>query len=264
MAGFCLGASLLGHFSATHFLGMLIGSSLVIACGCAINNYIDRRLDAKMSRTKKRALVTGEIGVRAAITYGALLGLVGFVLLWAFTNTLTLVIGATGLFFYLVMYGVFKRRSPWGTIVGSVSGATPIAAGYTAASGHFDAAALILFTSMVLWQMPHFYGIAMYRFEDYKRAGLPVLPVARGMRRAKLSIIGYVIAFTAVSTMLTSAGYTHFVYLLVMVLIGLTWLYKGFKFFGAPDDIFGRKMFLFSLIVLLVFSAMTAIGSLLP
>ena len=113
--------------------------------------------------------------------------------------------------------------------------------------------------------MPHFYGIAMYRFKDYGAAGLPVLPVRRGMTTTKYYILAYSAAFTAAAACLTIFGYTGYVYLVVMVGLGLTWLYRGVRgFFAQDDEAWGRQMFLFSLIVLLVFSAITAVGALLP
>jgi protoheme IX farnesyltransferase len=243
----------------------MIGSSLVIACGCVINNYIDRNIDRKMARTKQRALVTGQVRPRLAMIYAAGLGISGFAVLSLLTNRLTVAAGIVGLFFYLVMYSIWKRKAPIGTVVGSVSGATPIFAGYTAATDRFDTAAVLLFLAMVLWQMPHFYAIAMYRFKDYQQAGLPVLPVRKGMQRAKLEILIYVAAFTVAATALTLYHFTGYIYLVVMVVLGLIWFWKGAAGFKTLDDNkFGRKMFFFSLVVLLTFSTMVALGALLP
>jgi protoheme IX farnesyltransferase len=260
-----LAASLIKKFDIGLLLAFIIGTSLVIACGCVINNYIDREIDRNMARTKRRALVTGQIQPLPAIIYGTMLGLIGFWLLFTYTNNLTAWLGATGLFFYLVMYGFWKRRSHLGTVVGSVSGAIPIAAGYTAVTNRFDRAALLLFLTMVFWQMPHFYAIAMYRFKDYEKAGLPVLPVKKGLKRTKIEILAYVAAFTISATLLTAFGYTGYIFLVVILLIGLTWFVKGLRGFQAADDKkWGRRMFLFSLIVLLTLSAGLSVGALLP
>ncbi len=264
-AGFLLAASIKGTFDPGLFLAILLGASLVIACGCVINNYIDRGIDQKMARTKKRAMVTGIIPVRNAIIYAVILGISGFLILALYTNALTVIIGVIGLFFYLVMYSVWKRLSVWGTMVGSVSGATPIVAGYTAVTNRFDVGAFLLFLILVLWQMPHFYAIAMYRLNDYKAAGLPVLPVKKGMRAAKLQIMLYIVAFIAASAMLTLFGYTGYTYLLIISLIGLAWLWRGLEGIKTTDDKpWGRQMFFFSLIVILTFSVTLATGALLP
>jgi protoheme IX farnesyltransferase len=264
-AGFLLAASIQHHFDITVFYGVLVGTGLVIACGCVANNYIDRSLDRKMSRTRKRASVTGEIPLRTGIIYSVILGLTGFLILAVYTNWLTFGVGALGLFFYLVMYSVGKRRSVWGTVIGSVSGATPILAGYTAVTGQIDAGAVTLFLIMTFWQMPHFYTIAMYRFKDYQAAGLPVLPIKKGMEATKLQIIGFVIAFMAATTALSILGYTGYIFALVMASLGIFWLWRGVSGFKAQDDIaWGKSMFLYSLNVLVALSVMVAVGAILP
>jgi protoheme IX farnesyltransferase len=218
-----------------------------------------------MARTRQRSLVTGKIPLRNALVYGIILGVIGFRLLLGFTNHLTALIGLIGLFFYLVMYSFWKRRSWLGTAVGSVSGATPITAGYTAVTGHFDTAALLLFLTMVFWQMPHFYAIAMYRFKDYQSAGLPVLPVKKGYRRTKLEILIYVTAFTLAAIGLTVRHYTGYIYMAVVLSAGLYWLQEGIAGFKTGDDEkWARHMFFLSLIVLLVLCAALSVGALLP
>ena len=143
------GFSLERRFDAGLLAAVLAGTALIIGAACVVNNYIDRRIDARMRRTSWRASVTGVVGIRRGLVYAVLLGGLGTWLLAAFTNPLTLAVGLTGVFFYLVPYSIFKRRSHWGTVVGSVSGATPIVAGYTAVTGRLDVAALLLFLMMV-------------------------------------------------------------------------------------------------------------------
>jgi len=264
VAGFLLASSLKGKFELGIFAATLGGISLIIACGCVINNYIDRGLDAKMARTKWRQKMIDRIGPARIILYGSVLGMVGFGLLLAFVNVLTVAVGAVGLFFYLVMYGVGKRQSTWGTVIGSVSGATPIVGGYTAVGGRLDGAALILFLAMALWQMPHFYAIAMYRYDDYRAAGLPVLPVKRGVHTAKIQILAYIAAFTIAAALLTAYGYTDKIYLATMLALGLAWFIKGAQGLQYDDEHWARRMFRFSLAVLLVFSVAVAVGALIP
>lgn len=260
-----LASSLKKSFDVKLFVATLIGISLVIACGCVINNYIDRGLDTKMARTKWRRQALDKIGLAQAIIYGTALGIAGFWLLIACVNLLTAIVGAVGLFFYLVMYGIWKRKSPLGTVVGSVSGAMPIVGGYTAVTNRLDGAALLLFLSMVCWQMPHFHAIAMYRYKDYKAAGLPVLPVKSGSRTAKIQILAYIAAFTITAGLLTTFGYTGYIYLVTIVLLGTIWLLKGARGFRATnDEQWARAMFKLSLIVLAIFCAAVATGALMP
>lgn len=259
-AGFLLAST--HHIDIWLLLATLAGTSLIIACGCVLNNYIDRGIDVYMARTKQRALVKGSIPVPAAMIYASVLGTLGFWVLIAYTNWLTVLAGATGLFFYVVLYSFFKRRSVHGTLVGSVSGAMPPVAGYLAVTNHIDSAAVIIFLILVFWQMAHFYSIAIYRFDDYKAAGLPVLPVKKGVKAAKTQILLYIVAFTVTATLFTIFGYTHIIFLLVTVALGLSWMYKGFKGFSTQDNKkWARGMFFYSLIVTLVLSIMLAFGS---
>jgi len=246
----------LGLLAAT-----LAGISLVIASACVFNNYVDRDIDRAMSRTKNRALAKGLIPAQQALIFASVIGILGFVLLLKYTNLLTAGIGLVGFVDYVVLYGISKRRSVHGTIIGSISGATPVVAGYTAATNRFDAGALILFLILVFWQMPHFFAIAMYRFDDYKAAKLPVLPVKRGTRATKIQILLYIFAFIIACAMLTVLGYTGYAYLIVMTIVGLGWLGVGLKGFTTVDDKrWARSMFHISLVVLLVFSFLISIN----
>ncbi len=250
-------------------LGLLIatiaGTSLVIASGCVYNNYLDRGIDAKMARTKKRALVQGMITTRSALLYATALGLVGFLVLGLYTNTLTTWLGLAALVVYVVFYGIGKRRSVHGTLIGSVAGAAPPVASYTAVTGRLDSGALLLFLILVCWQMPHFYAIAIYRLKDYKAAGLPVWPIKKGLKSTKIQMTLYIVAFMVATTMLSVFGYTGYTYLVVMLGLSLTWLWLGFQGFRVIDDrAWARKMFLFSLLVIVLLSLMWSIDGILP
>lgn len=245
-------------------LELLAGISLVIASACVVNNYLDREIDKNMSRTKKRALVQKTIAPTKAIIYAAALFMTGFAILSVYTNGPTVVLGMVGYIDYILFYTFGKRRSQHGTLIGSVAGATPIAAGYTAVTGRFDTVALLLFLIMVSWQMPHFYAIAMRRIKDYEAAKIPVLPVKKGMRATKLQIIFYVLAFFITASLLYLFGYTGRLYLLIIAASSLYWLYSGLKgFFTEDNTVWARRMFLISLAVMVVFSLSLIVDSLL-
>lgn len=263
IGGFLLAAR--GHVQPSVFFGMLAGTCLVIGSACVFNNYLDRSIDHKMARTKKRALVTGIISGRNALIYATLLGLVGFALLVGLTNILTVIIGLIGFIFYVVIYGIGKRKSVHGTIIGTIPGAAPIVAGYCAVTGRLDLGALILFFIMVFWQMPHFYGIALARLEDYTAAGIPLLPVKRGAEVTKRQMLVYIVGFILSTTALTLYGYTGYIFAAVMALMGLYWLIRGVREYNKfTNEIWGRKMFLRSLVALLLFSFMLSINVVLP
>lgn len=246
-------------------LATCAGVALVIACACVCNNYIDRDIDKKMARTKNRALVQGSISPVSAFVYAAVLGGLGFLLLAACTNKLTVFLGVVAFGMYVGVYAIAKRASPLGTLVGSIPGALSITAGYVAANNRIDTGALLVFLVLASWQMPHFYAIAIYRFQDYKAAGLPVLPVAKGNHRAKVSILGYVVLFVVATSLLTTLGYTGYAYLVAMTTVGLWWLYKAIKGFEAEDDAkWARGLFGVSLVVLTTFSLLISLDAWLP
>lgn len=263
-----IGGFLLASKGSVNFLllcATIAGISLVIASGCVFNNYIDRGIDKKMARTKSRTLANNLIPEKHALLYAAILGLIGFTILIVRTNALTTLIGLIGLVDYVVLYAVSKRMGPFGTIIGSVSGAMPIVGGYTAVTNRFDMAAVLLFLILVFWQMPHFYAIAMRRSRDYKVAGLPVLPVKKGFRYTKFHIVFYVSAFIIATACLTLLGYTGYVFLGVMSVLGFIWLFKGLQGFSSLDDTtWAYGMFKFSLVVIMSLSGMLAIANFLP
>ncbi|MDB5238537.1 MAG: cyoE [Candidatus Kaiserbacteria bacterium] len=249
------------HVSISHFLATVAGIALVIASAAVFNNYIDRDIDRKMARTRERALVAGTVSVKAALLYATVLGLAGAYLLWKYVNPVTLGVALFGFVFYVVIYGVGKRASHWGTVVGSVSGAVPIVVGYTAVVDRLDPQALILFLILALWQMPHFYAIAMYRLNDYIEAGISVLPAKKGMRITKIYIVCYVVAFIIAMVSLFFFGHAGYVYLAGVLVVGIWWLVRAVRGFYAQDDAaWARKFFLSSLIVLVSFSILLAVA----
>jgi len=259
VAGFLLASR--WHISLLHLGETLASIALIIASACVFNNIIDRDIDAKMPRTKKRAMVQKTIPIKNALIFGTILGILGFAFLLKFTNLITSTIGAIAYVDYIVFYAIGKRKSVYGTIIGSISGAMPIVAGYTSVTGRFDIAALLLFIILVVWQMPHFYAIATYRFDDYQNAGLPVLPVKEGVARAKIHIVVYIAIFIVATALLTVYKFTGLVYLAIVLVAGLSWLiYAVMGFYTLDTKRWARKMFFASLIVLLVFSVMISVN----
>lgn len=242
----------------------LAGISLVIASACVFNNYLDQNIDKKMARTKKRALASGIVSTKHAIIYAASLGLIGFIILAKYTNPLTFYLGLIAIFFYVVVYGFAKRHTRHGTLVGTVPGALPPVAGYTAVTGSLDPGAGLLFLVMVAWQMAHFFSIAIYRLKDYESAGIPVLPSVKGIEYTKKQILFYIALFIIGVGLLTIYDYTGAVFAAVMITLGMVWFTKGISGFRAKNhEVWARSMFLFSLIVITSFSIMLSLESVL-
>jgi protoheme IX farnesyltransferase len=249
-AGFLL-ATRGGSFDFVVFFVTLLGLAFIMASACVFNNYIDRSLDQKMSRTKNRALVTGLISSRNAILFAIFLGIVGNLLLFMYTNLLTVLVAGFGFFVYVVLYSLWKSRTIYGTAIGSIAGAVPPVIGYCAVSNQFDIGALVFFAMMVLWQMPHFFSIATYHFDDYSAAKIPVLPVMRGMLRTKIHMVVYIMAFILTTALLTYFNYTGYLYLAVATLFSCQWLLLSMQGFKRDDnEVWGRNMFRLSLITI--------------
>ena len=243
----------------------VLGVIFIIASGCVFNNYIDRDIDKKMERTKKRALVTGKIKPLPALIFATILGVIGLLVLLAFINVLTALIGLIAFIFYVVVYGYAKRNSVHGTLVGSIPGALSLVAGYTAVTGRVDVTALLLFLIMAIWQMPHFYAIAIYRLHDYKAAGLPIISIKKGIAATKLQIITYIVAYAAASSLLTVFSYAGYVYLLTMLCMSGYWLwYASTSKRATSNEAWAKGVFGISLLVLLVFSLLISINNFLP
>ncbi|OCX18566.1 heme o synthase [Pseudomonas graminis] len=245
-----------GHVDIGLFLAAVIGTSLVVASGCVFNNCIDRDIDVKMERTKNRVLVQGLVSVQLALIYAAVLGVVGVGLLYTKANALAALFAVIGFVIYVGFYSLYlKRRSVHGTLVGSLSGAMPPVIGYVAVSNTFDLAALTLLVMFSLWQMPHSYAIAIFRFNDYRAASIPVLPVKRGIRVAKRHILIYILAFLLATLMLTFGGYAGLNYLAVAAAMGMYWLYMAWTGYKAKDDtVWARKLFVFSIFTITALS----------
>lgn len=264
VAGFLLASR--GNVNFTLFLAAVAGSTLVIASACVINNYLDQDIDSKMERTKLRPLITGEISERSAVIFGIIIGLAGIAILISWTNLLVSLIGFIGFITYVFLYGAMsKRRSIHGTLVGSVSGAVPILAGYVAAAGRFDLGAWLVFLILFFWQLPEFYSIAIYRRNEYKAAGVPVITVVKSISYVKYQILFYVAAFSATVVALAIFGYAGVTYTGIMAALCLYWIWlsvKGLK--TTNNNRWARKMFRLSLLVLLAFSFLISVDSILP
>ncbi|MFP1725708.1 heme o synthase [Lonsdalea quercina] len=265
IGGFLLAAN--GSIDYPLFIATLFGVSLVVASGCVFNNVIDRDIDKKMERTKNRVLVKGLISLKVTLAYAALLGIAGFALLYVAANPLAMWLAVIGFVVYVGVYSLYmKRHSVYGTLIGSLSGAAPPVIGYCAVSNQFDAGALILLLIFSLWQMPHSYAIAIFRFKDYQAANIPVLPVVKGISVAKHHITLYILAFMIATLMLSLGGYAGYKYLVVAAAVSLWWLgmaLSGYKNLN-DDRLWAKKLFVFSIVAITSLSVMMSIDSITP
>jgi protoheme IX farnesyltransferase len=234
----------------------LLGVALVIASGCVINNIFDRDIDVKMARTAKRDLVLGKVNSDHAFVYALVMLLAGTATLYTLVNPLSTVIVLLGYVFYVFFYTmIYKRTSVYGTLVGSISGAVPPLVGYLAVTNYIDIEAVLLFVLFCLWQMPHSYAIAMFRLNDYRQAGIPVLPVIDGIEKAQRHMKAYVVAFAVVAFALFALGSAGYEYLAVASLVSGYWLLVTFKPVTQQNyESWARSVFKISLLVVMSIS----------
>lgn len=264
IGGFLLASQ--GSIDYPLFLYTLMGVSLVVASGCVYNNVIDRDIDRKMERTKNRVLVKGLISPKVSLVYATLLGIAGFMMLWFGANPLAMWLAVMGFVVYVGVYSLYmKRKSVYGTLIGSLSGAAPPVIGYCAVTNEFDAGALILLAIFSLWQMPHSYAIAIFRFKDYQAANIPVLPVVKGVPVAKNHITLYIIAFAVATLMLSLGGYAGYKYLIVAAAVSVWWLGMALSGYKTENDrVWARKLFVFSIVAITSLSVMMSVDFMVP
>lgn len=225
-----------------------IGSALVIGAAGAFNNVYDRDIDAVMPRTKNRPTVTGEMSAKATLYLAIAMLIVGMGVL-ALASPLAALFGFLGVFLYVVPYTMWtKRRTIYNTEVGSISGAVPPLIGWSAVSSDVTHPALLgLFFVMVIWQMPHFYAIAIRKRADYEAASVPMLPVVKGMRRTYYQTNFYLILLILSSFLFGSLSIGI---MLVALLLSVAWLAMSiYGYHSNKDQVkWATKMFVFSLI----------------
>ncbi|PPA72175.1 heme o synthase [Jeotgalibacillus proteolyticus] len=240
------------YFTNANFLGSLdimlltlIGSSLIVAGSCSINNYIDRDIDHLMERTKNRPTVTGRVQPSRVLVLGLVLIAAGQIMLFMTTFTAGL-IGLIGVVSYVGLYTMWsKRRYVSNTIVGSVSGAVPPLIGWAAIDPGLGMIPLALFLIMFVWQLPHFYAIAMRRVEEYRAAGIPMLPVVKGFAVTKKHMLFWIIALLPLPFLLTELGV---IFLVLATILNLGWLALSLSGYRMKDDHkWATLMFVYSL-----------------
>lgn len=240
----------------------LIGSGMIIAGSAAMNNFIDRDIDPVMKSKKGRPTVTGRFSPSAVLITSFTLLIVGEILLFT-ASTSAGVWGLAGIVSYVVLYSMWsKRKHVSNTIVGSISGAIPPVIGWAAVEPSLGFGALALFLIMFAWQPPHFYALAMKRTEEYRAANIPMLPVVKGFKRTKVSILLWILLLFPLPFLLMELGV---IFVVLATALNLGWLYFSIKGFRAKDDIkWATGMFIYSLnymtilfVAIIVFSIFT-------
>ncbi len=235
-----------------------VGIWLVSAAAAAFNCIVEQGIDAKMKRTAWRPSAKGELGTRQTLLFSAVLCLLGSVLLYVWVNPLTMWLTFATFVGYAVVYTVIlKPLTPQNIVIGGASGAMPPVLGWAAMSGEVGPEALILFLIIFLWTPPHFWALALYRVEDYRKSGLPMLPVTHGNEFTRLQVLLYTFVLFAACLLPFVYGMNSWIYLFAAVVLSLIFCWYGFRLWRNYSDELARQTFRFSLTHLsLLFAAM--------
>jgi len=249
-AGYCLASR--WKFDDITLLFMMLGTTLVVASASMMNNFLDRSRDLRMERTRNRPLPSGRLNPRIVLMTGIVKGAVGFVLLFAFVNPLSAILGLIGIAVYVGIYTAWlKPTSTWSTSIGGISGAMPPMIGYCGFSNQLDSGAWLLFFFLFLWQPPHFWALGILNREEYRSAGYPLLPVVKGVHRTKLQSLPYVASLFVVSYLLFDQGYVGIVFLIVSEALLAIWFVLSIRgLITKNDDKWAKNHFRFSLYLL--------------
>ncbi|WP_187427913.1 heme o synthase [Comamonas sp. Z3] len=239
-------------------LAACTGIWLVAAAAAAFNCLVERSIDARMKRTAWRPTARGELSHSQALLFSALLCAAGSAILLLAVNALTLWLTLATFIGYAVIYTlVLKPLTPQNIVIGGASGAMPPVLGWAAMTGQVGHEALLLFLIIFLWTPPHFWALALYRVEDYRRAGLPMLPVTHGNAFTRLQVFLYTLVLFAGCLLPFVVGMSGYLYLFAAVILGLGFCGYGWALLRNYSDALARKTFRFSLIHLsLLFAAL--------
>ncbi|WP_026907399.1 heme o synthase [Paucisalibacillus globulus] len=235
-------AIFMDHFGL--FLITMLGSTFVMAGALVINNWYDVDIDTVMGRTKNRPTVTGHFSLKTVLNIGIICTILGFILL-AFTTLEAVIYAFIGWFTYVVLYTFWsKRRYTINTVIGSVSGAVSPLIGWATIAPANHVVPIVLFLILFIFQMPHTYAIAIRKYEEYKAAGVAMLPVVRGIKITKIHFLIYIICLIPLPFFLDELGT---VYITISTLLNIGWLLLSIHGFKVKDDIkWARINFLYS------------------
>ena len=226
-----------------------LGIWLVAGAAAAFNCLVEKTLDAKMRRTAWRPTARGELSDAQALGFSVVLCSLGSFILYVFVNPLTMWLTFATFIGYAVIYTlVLKPMTPQNIVIGGASGAMPPLLGWAAITGEVSSQALILFLIIFLWTPPHFWSLALYRVEDYRKSGLPMLPVTHGNRFTRLQILLYTVLLMAACLMPFAIGMSSWLYLGVALVLSMGFMGYAIALMREYSDELSRKTFRFSLI----------------
>jgi len=241
-------------------LAATLGIALVAGAAAAINCLVERRIDALMRRTRGRPLARGELGTRETLVFAGVIGGAGLWILAYYVNQLTMWLTLATLVGYAVIYTlVLKPATPQNIVIGGASGAMPPVLGWAAVTGQVSTEAMLLFLIIFAWTPPHFWSLALYRTDDYARAGVPMLPVTHGAHYTRLQVLLYTLILFAVSLLPYVVQMSGFAYLLAALALGGVFIGYALRIYFNYSDALAQRTFRYSIAYLaLLFTALLA------
>lgn len=235
------------------FLAGTLGIGLAASSAAAINHLLDRRIDAKMKRTRHRPLASGQLTERNVLIFALSLGVLAMVILVAGTNTLTTILTFMSLIGYAIVYTAWlKRATPQNIVIGGAAGAAPPVLGWTAVTGSLEPQALLLFLIIFTWTPPHFWALAIYRKEEYALVDIPMLPVTHGATFTRLQILLYTILLVIVTTLPYLTGMSGLVYMAGVSVLNAGFMWYALRMMTSKDILLPMHTFAFSITYLMV------------
>lgn len=236
----------------------LIGIAFCSGSAASINQVIDRKADASMTRTDQRPIPQGELSAVHASTFALVIGLIGALILYFFINTLTMILTLASLIGYAFIYTVYlKRATPQNIVIGGLAGAAPPLLGWASISNTVDPYALLLVLIIFVWTPPHFWALAIYRKDEYAKESIPMLPVTHGVAFTKLQIVLYTIILFIVSVLPYIVLMSGWIYLFSAITLSSMFMYYSIKLYYCDDNAFAMKTFNFSIYyIFLIFVAL--------
>ncbi|WP_394143249.1 heme o synthase [Vibrio atypicus] len=246
LVGMCLAVP--GSLPVQQTVLGLLGIGLMAGSAAAFNHLIDRRIDAIMARTYKRPLPSGNINAVNVFVFASAIGVLGFVVLYAWVNSLTAWLTFASLLGYAVIYTMYlKRATPQNIVIAGIAGAMPPLLGWTSVTGELHANAWLLVMIIFIWTPPHFWALAIHRKEDYAKADIPMLPVTHGTEYTKTSILLYTVLLGLVCLMPALVGMSGAIYWIGSIALSLGFIGYAWKLKYNPDEKTAIETFKFSI-----------------
>jgi heme o synthase len=233
-----------------------LGIWLLAASAFAVNCLLEASVDAKMKRTSWRASASGEVSPNETIVFAAVLGALGSGVLCAWVNVLTMLLTLLTFFGYAFIYTLLlKPNTPQNIVIGGASGAMPPVLGWAAIANDIAPMAWVLVLIIFLWTPPHFWALALYRVEDYKKSGLPMLPVTHGSQFTRLQMVLYTVLTVAATMIPIAIGASRWIYGVSALALGAAFLGYVIALYRNYSDVLAKKTFKFSILYLMLLFA---------